>query len=217
MKKPITKYWQKRLGDLRVALESNNFEVFLANDIAEAKNIVQVEILPGLDVESVSWGGSMTFIQTGLYDFFINNSGYQVIDTYDKTIEREKMMERRRQALLVDLFFTGTNAITEAGQLVNLDMQGNRVAAITHGPRHVVVLVGRNKITRSLEDAIFRIKHYAAPVNAMRLDMNTPCVKTAECEECASPDRICNSWVITEKSYPKGRTRIVLINDDLGL
>jgi L-lactate utilization protein LutB len=214
---PITTYWQKRLGELKIALEKNNFSVFLATDTAEAKKVVQEEILPGLNAKTVSFGGSMTFMASGLYDFFKKSPDYEVLDTFDKTIPRPEMVERRRQALLVDLFFTGTNAITEEGQLVNLDMQGNRVAAITHGPRNVVLLVGRNKLVPDLEAAFSRIKNYVAPTNTMRLGMKTPCAASSYCEECSSPERICNSWVITEKSFPKGRTRVVLINEDLGL
>jgi hypothetical protein len=95
-------------------------------------------------------------------------------------------------------------------------MIGNRVGAITFGPKHVVILVGRNKIVASLDEALFRVKNYAAPVNAMRLNKKTPCVKTSYCEECKSPDRICNYWTITEKSFPKGRLKVILINQDLG-
>jgi hypothetical protein len=96
-------------------------------------------------------------------------------------------------------------------------MTGNRVAGITFGPRHVVILVGRNKIVPDLEAAMVRIKEYAAPANAMRLDKKVPCVKTAVCEECNAPDRICNTWTITQKSFPKGRVKVVLINESLGL
>jgi hypothetical protein len=100
--------------------------------------------------------------------------------------------------------------------LVNLDMIGNRVAGLTFGPKNVVVIVGRNKIVHSLEDAFLRVKEYAAPVNTMRLDKKTPCVKTGRCEDCKSPDRICNTWTITEKSFPKGRVKVVLVNADMG-
>jgi hypothetical protein len=96
-------------------------------------------------------------------------------------------------------------------------MIGNRIGALTFGPRWVIIVVGRNKIVPDLEEAMFRVKNYAAPANAMRLDKKTPCVKTSFCEECKSPDRICNTWTITEKSFPKGRVKIVLINEDLGL
>ena len=158
----------------------------------------------------------MTLSATGICDYFKENGAYQVIDTFDRTVSREEMIEQRRRALLTDLFLTGTNAVTESGQLVNLDMIGNRVGGITFGPRHVIILLGRNKLTVDLDEAMFRIKNYAAPVNAMRLGMKTPCVKTAICEECKSPQRICNTWSITEKSFPKGRIKIVLINEDLG-
>ena len=107
--------------------------------------------------------------------------------------------------------------MTEEGQLVNLDMIGNRIGALTFGPKSVVVLVGRNKIVADVEEAMYRIKNFVAPANAMRLDMKTPCVKTSYCEECSSPKRICNTWTITEKSFPKGRVKVVLINEELGL
>ena len=217
MEKPIENYWQARLTDLKKALEENGFEVFLAHNTTEARAIVQEEIIPKTGAKSVSWGGSMTFIATGLYDAIKGNTSFEVLDVFDKTISPEETLELRRQALLVDLFITGTNAVTETGMLVNLDMYGNRVAAITFGPKYVVILVGRNKIVPDLEDAMIRIKNYVAPINAMRLDKKTPCVKTSLCEECNSPDRICNTWTITEKSFPKERVKIVLINEELGL
>jgi L-lactate utilization protein LutB len=127
-------------------------------------------------------------------------------------------LERRRQALLADLFFTGSNAVTETGLLVNLDMVGNRVAGITFGPKHVVLFIGRNKIVPTLDDAMQRVKNYAAPANAIRHPgLKTPCMKTAVCMDCSSPDRICNTWCITEKCFPKGRIKIILVNQDLGL
>lgn len=217
MDKPIEHYWQKRLNDLKEELEANNFEVFVADNRAEAKEVVLNQILPKTGAKSVSWGGSMTFMATGLYEAIKDKSGLEVLDVFDKGLPRETIMELRRQALHVDLFITGTNAVTETGMLVNLDMYGNRIAAITFGPKYVVILVGRNKIVPDLDEAMFRIKHYVAPTNAMRLDMKTPCVKTSYCEECNSPDRICNTWTITEKSFPKGRVKVVLINEDLGL
>jgi len=159
----------------------------------------------------------MTFTSTGIYDAVKGLPDLQVLDVFDKSLAPEKALELRRQALLVDLFISGTNAVIETGELVNLDMYGNRVAAITFGPKNVVVLVGRNKIVPDLDTAMFRVKNYVAPTNAMRLDKKTPCVKTSYCEDCNSPDRICNSWTITEKSFPKGRIKVVLINEDLGL
>ena len=214
--KPIDNYWKKRLTDLKTALESNNFEVFLADNKNDAYKIVLDEIMPPLKARTISWGGSMTFIDTGLYKQLSANSDLKVLDSFDKKISPEDMLERRRQALLVDLFITGTNAVTETGQLVNLDMIGNRIGALTFGPKWVIILVGRNKITADLDEAMFRVKNYVAPINSMRLDKKTPCVKTSYCEECKSPDRICNTWTITEKAFPKGRVKVVLINEDMG-
>ncbi len=217
MEKPIISYWKKRLTDLKIALESNNFEVFLADTKHEASKTVLEKILPALKPRTVSWGGSITFQETGLYKELMENSKLEVLDTFDKKIPKDEMLELRRRALLVDLFITGTNAVTESGQLVNLDMIGNRIGGLTFGPRWVIILVGRNKIAADLDEAMFRVKNYVAPVNSMRLDKKTPCVKTSFCEECKSPDRICNTWTITEKSFPKGRVKVVLINEDLGL
>jgi L-lactate utilization protein LutB len=217
MDKPVENYWQKRLSEVKKALEDNNFEVFVADNAADASKIVQEEILPKIGAKTVSWGGSMTFMATGLYNSIKDNPNLEILDTFNKSLSGEEKIELRRRSLLVDLFVTGTNAITEMGQLVNLDMIGNRIGGITFGPKHVIILVGRNKIVSDLEDAMYRIMNYVAPANAMRLDKKTPCVKTSHCEECKSPDRICNTWTITEKSYPKGRVKVVLINEDLGL
>lgn len=217
MENPLQHYWSIRLADLKDALEANNFEVHPAADSAAAHAIVMDDILPKSGARSVGWGGSLTAVGTGLYRDLKGRTDLEMIDTLDKQVPFEELMERRRRSLLVDMFITGTNAVTEDGQLVNLDMLGNRVAALTFGPKHVVVIVGRNKLVPSVDEAMFRVKNIAAPANAMRLDKKTPCVKTSYCEECKSPDRICNTWTITEKSYPKGRVKVVLINQDLGL
>ncbi|RZB37026.1 MAG: hypothetical protein SRB2_01530 [Desulfobacteraceae bacterium Eth-SRB2] len=216
MDKPIDKFWRTRLTDLKKVLDSNNFETFVAENIDEAKNIVLEKIIPETSPTSVSWGGSLTFTATGLYDTLKKRGDLKVLDTFEKNLTPEESLERRRRSLLVDLFITGSNAVTEAGQLVNLDMIGNRICGITFGPKHVIILAGRNKIVPDLDAAMFRIKNYAAPVNTMRLDKKTPCAKTSYCEECKSSDRICNTWTITEKSFPKGRVKVILINDDLG-
>ena len=216
MENPIENFWKARLAELKETLTENNFEVFIAENTDEAKSIVLEKIIPEIAPKSVSWGGSLTFVATGLYDILKKNNDFKILDTYDKTLSPEDALERRRQSLLVDLYITGSNAVTEAGQLVNLDMFGNRVGAITFGPKNIIIFVGRNKIVPDLDAAMFRIKNYAAPVNTMRLDKKTPCAKTSFCEDCKSPDRICNAWTITEKSFPKKRVKIILINKDLG-
>ena len=217
MEKPMEVYWQIRLKEVATALQTNNFAVYQAADLDMAKKIVMEEIFPSTGAKSVSWGGSMTLTASGICDAIKNLPGLEILDTFDRTLTPEENSALRRRSLLVDLFIAGTNAVTEEGVLVNLDMLGNRVGAINFGAKNVIILLGRNKIVPDLDAAMFRIKNYAAPANAMRLDKKTPCTKTSYCEECKSPDRICNVWSITEKSFPKGRIRIILINQDLGL
>ena len=218
MPSPIHTYWQLRLEQLATVLEKNGFGVFIAADTASAGEIFRDRILPGLDIDTASWGDSMTMMATGALDTLRSAAGIRMIEPFDAEQTWEERNERRRQALLADLFLTGTNAVTENGALVNLDMVGNRVAGITFGPRHVVLFIGRNKLVPSLADAMARIRGFAAPVNAIRHPrVKTPCRKTAVCADCSSPDRICNVWGITEKCFPKGRIQIVLINQDSGL
>ena len=216
MKKPIDNYWNLKLESVKENLENNNFEVFIAQDAKAAKEIAMNDIIPKLDIKSVSWGGSMSFVATGLFHELKDNPDIDVLNTFDQSLSKEEMMDKRRQSLMVDLFITGTNALTEAGHLVNLDMMGNRVAAMMWGPKTVLLIIGRNKITGDLEDAMIRIKNYAAPVNTMNLDKKTPCRKTGICHDCSSPDRICNYWTILEKSFIKNRIKIILVNEDLG-
>jgi hypothetical protein len=217
MKNPIDNYWKLKLENVKESLESNNFEVFIADNAEEASKIVLENIMPAMDIKSISWGGSMTFVGTGLYDVLKDKKDFKVLDIHDKSLSNDEKTQLRREALLTDLFITGTNAITQDGILVNLDMIGNRVGALTFGPKNVLVLVGRNKIVDDIESAVDRIKDYVAPANAMRLDMKTPCIKTGVCSECKSSARICNTWTITQKAFPKKRIKIVLINEDLGL
>jgi hypothetical protein len=211
-------FWQKKLESCGETLSKNNFDVFIADNHHHARTIFFKDIFPGIEVKTVSWGDSITFLSTGILDKLRENKKISVIETFADNISREEIIERRRQALLVDLFFTGSNAVTESGQLVNLDMVGNRVGALTFGPKHVVLFIGRNKIVSGLAQAKERIKTIAAPANAIRhTGFKTPCIKTARCFDCNSPDRICNTWMITEKSFPKNRIKIILLNEDNGL
>jgi hypothetical protein len=209
-------FWNIRLPRIKSALEENNFSVFLASDIDEARKTFLESILPDSGASTVSWGGSVTAAKTGIYDLLKARSGLQVIDAFERGISPVESLDRRRRAFFADLYLTGANALTEAGQLVNLDRTGNRVAALAFGPKNVVVFIGRNKITADLDEAFSRIKRFAAPVNAMRLQAKTPCAKTGACQECSGPERLCNTWSITEKSFPKGRITVLLINQDLG-
>ena len=212
----IKDFWDMRLLRVQENLRANNFDCRLAENPGRAKSLVLEEIIPQSRPESISWGGSATFKETGLYDELKDRNDMQVLDTFDKSRGPEAGLELRRQALLTDMFITGTNAVTEQGYLVNLDMIGNRVGALVFGPRKVIILCGRNKIVGDIDQAMERIKAYSAPANALRLQKKTPCIKTAYCHDCESPERICNVWSITEKSFPKDRICVILINEDMG-
>ncbi len=214
------KFWRLRLEACRKALERNHFAAWVVPSVREARDLFREQILPNLTPapRTASWGDSQTLHATGILDEIRRNPEIELIETFDPAVPRETLIERRRQALLVDLFLTGSSAVTEAGQLVNLDMIGNRIGGITFGPRHVVLFIGRNKLTGNIEEAMRRIKQVSAPLNAMRHEgFKLPCAATGRCMDCDSPQRICNTWSITEKSYPKGRIRVILINEDHGL
>ncbi|MDM8537994.1 lactate utilization protein, partial [Desulfobacterales bacterium HSG17] len=194
MDNPIDNYWKLKLENVKTTLESNNFEVFIADNSVEASKIVLENIIPAADIKSISWGGSMTFLGTELYNTLKDQKGIKVLDIHDKSLSNDEIVQLRREALFTDFFITGTNAITEDGFLVNLDMVGNRVGALTFGPKNVLVLSGRNKIVADIGSAMDRIKDFVAPANALRLNMKTPCITTGECSECKSSARICNTW-----------------------
>lgn len=198
-------------------LERNNFEVYIAKNINVAYKILIEELLPSLKVKSISYGDSKTMHQTDVLEHLKHCKQYRFIDTFNPEDSWREQIGHRKQALTADLFITGCNAITETGCLVNLDMIGNRVAALAFGPRNVILFVGKNKIVPDLEAAFKRIKQVAAIRNAQsHTNLKLPCQQTETCVDCDSPQRICNTWSITEKSYPKNRIKIILIDQILG-
>ncbi len=122
-----------------------------------------------------------------------------------------------RKALTCDTFLMSSNAISKDGQLVNIDGMGNRVAAMCYGPRQVVVIAGMNKVLGTLDDAVARARNIAAPANAQRFGIKTPCGLTGQCGDCTSPDCICSKMVMTRFCMPAGRIKVILVGEDLGL
>jgi len=160
--------------------------------------------------------GSMTTAGIGLWEKIAERSDLRVINPYAAGLTPEQAMELRRQGLLADVMIASSNAITLDGKLVNLDGSGNRVAAMTFGPKKVILIVGMNKVVPDLESAIARVKHYAAPVNVIRIGYKNPCEETGLCIDCRSPQRICNMWSIIEGHMAKGRIHVKLVGEDLG-
>lgn len=200
------------------ALIHNGYEVFLVPTEQAAMQLFWNQILPELKPQTIAWGDSLTLHGLDILPKLEQSTNIDLIETFGVDLSHREQIINRKTALSADLFLTGTNAVTMRGQLVNLDMIGNRIAGITFGPRNVVIFVGVNKIVENLDAAFERIRSIAAPQNAKRHgDIKTPCQVTGICTDCSSPYRICNSWLITEKSYPINRIKIILINQTLGL
>lgn len=192
------------------------FEVTVVPSLDDATKLVMQRLLSESGAKSVAFGGSVTIEKSNLVALLKEVPGLEVLDTYDRSIGNEAFMERRRQALLTDLFLCSANAVSADGRLFYRDNFGNRTAAVQFGPKKVILLVGKNKIAKDAHAAMARVKNVASPLNCKRFDKKTPCVATGKCEDCASPDRICSVTVIQERSFPKGRVHVVLIDDEIG-
>ena len=163
---------------------------------------------------TVTWGGSVTLTECGLLDA-LKNTSLTLWDRETVTNPEEKKAIYRK-AFTADYYLMSTNAITLDGQLVNIDGTGNRVAALAYGPDHVIMLVGMNKVAANLEEAISRVHMKAAPPNADRCGLKTPCSITGVCSDCLSPDCICSQTIITRFNRVPGRIQVILIGEELG-
>lgn len=208
----------ERIDIVKAALERNGFEVYPCGSAADARNVFANAILPSLRPASASYGDSETLLATKILDDIKADKSIQFIETFDMRQTGKERINARKEALTVDLFLGGANAVTEKGQLVNLDMTGNRIAGTVFGPRNVVLAIGKNKIVKDIEEGMKRVKECCAPGNVRRHpEFDTPCRKTGYCVDCGSDQRICNIWSIIEKCYPKKRIKILLIDENLGL
>ena len=192
------------------AMESRHFEAYYCGTKEEALKKA-LELIPEGSV--VAWGGSVTMNEIGLSEA-LHNGKYQLIDREAAPPEeRRKLM---RQGLLADYFISGANAVSEDGEIVNIDGMGNRVGAIVYGPDHVVMIAGMNKVAKTLEDAVKRARTIAAPINKQRFGGTTPCAKTGSCGDCKAEDCICCQMLVTRVCRPAGRIKVILVGEDLG-
>jgi L-lactate utilization protein LutB len=195
------------------ALQNRRFEAWYVDEPGEAADKV-LSLIPKSD--TVSWGGSMSVAGLGIQER-LAREGYRTLDR-DTAKSPEERVEFMRRALLCDTYLTGSNAISEDGQLVNIDGNGNRTAAMMFGPRQVIVVAGMNKVVKTLEDAYTRARTIAAPLNQQRFPgQKTPCNETGSCANCLVPDSICTFIVHTRLCKPAGRIKIILVGKDLGL
>lgn len=209
--KPMQEHWEKQAAMIIRHLKKRGMEGYYCHNsqdaVAQALSLIS-------DHSSVSWGGSMTLTECGLMES-IKRSDLTLIDrdSAKSPQERESLL---RQAFLADYYFMSANAITLDGQLVNVDGSGNRVAALCFGPRHVIMMVGMNKVASNVEEAISRVHRTAAPPNALRLSLSTPCSSTGVCTDCLSADCICAQTVVTRFNRTPGRIHVILIGEHLG-
>lgn len=194
------------------ALEKNNMKAYYVN---EGKGIIEIIESIAKDGDKVAVGGSVTLDQLNLLEY-LRNGKYDFLDRYKEGLERSEVVEIFRQSLLSDVYITSSNAITEDGFLYNVDGNGNRVAAMLYGPNKVIVIVGVNKITKNLDEAIKRNEEIAAPTNAKRLNRKTPCTKVGYCMNCKSEERICKKYTVIKNEGTPNRTHVIIVSKELG-
>jgi hypothetical protein len=195
------------------ALEKRRMAGTYAPTIAQAREEVAALIPDG---SSVFRCGSTSLVEMGLWERLKDNPRITVIDPYLPEYSLEEGLETRRRGLTADFMIASSNAITLDGKLVNLDGMGNRVAAMTFGPRKVILVVGMNKVATTLEEALNRTKQVAAPMNCIRMNIANPCRETGLCSDCHTPTRICNMWSIIEGQAVKDRIHVKLVGENLG-
>ena len=203
--------WAKQAQTIIKNLAKRNMEGYYCETSRKAVEKVLELVEEGA---SVTWGGSVTFQETGVKEA-LEKGNYEILDrSTAKTPEEQRAFYQK--AVGADYFFMSTNAITTDGELVNIDGNGNRVACLIHGPQHVIVLTGMNKVVADIESAVPRIRNTSSPANAVRLHTNTPCEINGVCGDCQSPGCMCCEIVVTRRSRHNGRIKVILIGEELG-
>ena len=203
----------ERLGTKMVkAMERRHFEAYYCATATEAKEKVNELIADG---SSVTWGGTMTVRDMGIPEMLKERGTLDVWDRdlVDTPEEKQEMYLRAFQA---DYYLSSANAISENGVIVNIDGNGNRVAAITWGPKHVIFVIGMNKVAQDQDAALKRARSTASPTNAARFDIQTPCQQDGQCHDCNSPQSICNYIHFLRNSSKPGRIIVILVGENLG-
>lgn len=200
------------VGDKMVkALNGRNIEAFYVESKEAALDKALELISEG---SSVAWGGSMSIEEIGLKKAICEGNYNELNRDNAKTPEEKRSIELATYG--VDYFLTSANAISEDGVIVNIDGNSNRVSAIAYGPKHVIMIIGMNKVVKDAENALSRARNEAAPINAKRFNIDTPCKKTGVCFDCQSPQSICCQFLVTRRSMHAGRIKVILVNDNLG-
>ena len=208
---PIEIRNEKAAGKVIKNLARRNIEAYYCPTAREAVEKL-LEMIPS--GSSVTWGGSMSIRDIGIPAALAEAGKYEVYDR-DKAPDRAAATEIYLKAFSCDYYLSSANAITEDGIIVNIDGTGNRVAAITFGPRNVIFVIGMNKLTQDVDSALARARSLAAPVNTARFDIQTPCKLDGVCHNCLSDDCICN-YIHYLRHSPKGKHKVILVGESLG-
>ena len=212
MDKNLSFVMEKKVERTIENLQKNNMEAFYVQDEKELLEKAQELVNEG---DTVSVGGSMTLFETGIMDM-LRSGKYNFLDRYKPGLTKEDIIKIYRDSFSANAYFTSSNAITENGELYNVDGNGNRVAAMLYGPDKVIVIAGINKIVKDVNEAVERNRRIAAPANAKRLDKKTPCAALGYCTECNSPERICNEYVLIRRQGNKDRIKVIIVGKELG-
>jgi hypothetical protein len=192
-------------------LKNKNIEAFFVETKEEALRKA-LELIP--EEATVGWGGSASIGEIGLLDV-VRTGNYRVIDRSMATNPEEKN-RLQLEAFGADVFLGSVNALSEDGVMVNIDKIGNRIGAYCYGPGQLLLVVGMNKVVKTAEDALARARNEAAPINAQRFGIDTPCVKNGSCSNCKSMDTICANILVTRFNPVAGRIKVILVNEELG-
>ncbi|PYG88223.1 YkgG family uncharacterized protein [Ruminiclostridium sufflavum DSM 19573] len=214
---------EKRISKVAKNLEKNNMQVHYAASMSEVAAKV-AELLK--DGDTVGIGGSQSIFESGVIEL-LRSGRYDFLDRYKEGLSREDVEKIYIKSFSADAYICSSNAITEDGELYNVDGNSNRVAAICYGPKSVIIIAGYNKLVRNLTEAVSRVKAVAAPANCSRLESRTYCREKGECisfsedasgmaEGCGSPDRICCNYVVSAYQRKKDRIKVILVEEDFG-
>lgn len=208
----LKKTYELQANTVIKALEKRNMRGYYCPDCASAVKLAE-ELVPA--GSTVSFGGSVSVSESGVMDMLKSRSDIRLIDR-SKAKSPEETKQMYRDSFSSDVYFMSTNAITLDGELINIDGNGNRVAALIYGPDKVVMLVGMNKLVSTVEDGVNRVSDIAAPANGVRLNKQTPCATTGFCHDCLSPECMCSHTVITRRCFTPDRIHVILVGETLG-
>ena len=209
---PIEERNQKLAQELIKQLNRRHIEAFYCPTGKEAVKKVSELIADG---STVTWGGTATVRDLGIPAMLKNRGTLQVLDR-DEVETPEEKQEMYLKAFSADVYLTSANAISEDGVMVNIDGNGNRIAAISWGPKRVIFVIGLNKVAQTVEAALARARGIASPINSQRFEMNTPCKLDGKCHNCNSPESICSYVHFLRNSRGGGRHIVVLVGENLG-